>query len=409
MGMTSAWAVRSRLTSPPIAIALLAIVIAGIGGTVPLGVASRAPAGAMIGQAIALLPFAVVGALVALRQARNPIGWVLLGAATFFVLQDVGSVYSVLDYRLHHGTLPLGALAVLFQPSWAPAIVLISITLLLFPDGELLRTRSRWVVWGLASVGVVWLAGAYAIAVNAVVEHGIRVDGGGNLLQIDRPSGAWAWWAIAQDLFFLALGATLLYWLVFRVAQYRRSAGERRLQLKWLGSGAAASALFGTALLVTGSSSTHLGHAVGDIATAGLAVLPISIGVGIFKFHLYEIDRIVSRTISYATLTALLLGVYVGVVTVVTKVLPFSSSAGLAASTLAAVALFNPLRRRVQRLIDRRFNRARYDAEATVAAFSAHLRGAIDLEAVQRELIEVVHRAFEPEHISVWLKRRQPG
>jgi hypothetical protein len=138
----------------------------------------------------------------------------------------------------------------------------------------------------------------------------------------------------------------------------------------------------------------------------GLVALPVSMGVAILKYRLYEIDRIISRTLSYALVTGIVIGLYVGVITLVTRVLGFSSPVAVAASTLAAVALFNPLRHRVQHVVDRRFNRARYDAEATVATFTARLRDAVDLETVRSELLEVVNRAVEPSHSSVWIRRR---
>ncbi len=125
------------------------------------------------------------------------------------------------------------------------------------------------------------------------------------------------------------------------------------------------------------------------------------------KYRLYEIDRLISRTLSYAILTALLVGTFVGLVVLTTDALPFSSTVGVAASTLAAFALFNPLRRRVQRAVDRRFNRARYDAERTVAAFAARLRDAVDLDAVQAELLATVRHAVEPSHATVWLRSRE--
>src|SRR5207248_6433504 len=122
---------------------------------------------------------------------------------------------------------------------------------------------------------------------------------------------------------------------------------------------------------------------ISSVATFGLAALPFSIGVGILKYRLYDIDRLISRTISYLLVTGVLVGVFSGIVLLATRVLPFSSPVGVAASTLAAAALFTPLRRRVQGLVDRRFNRTRYDAEAVIAAFGDRLRGAVDLEAVQ--------------------------
>jgi hypothetical protein len=143
-----------------------------------------------------------------------------------------------------------------------------------------------------------------------------------------------------------------------------------------------------------------------DLAFLALAALPVSIGVGILKYHLYDIDRLISRTLAYALVTGLLVGVYAGIVTLATGVLPFSSPVGVAASTLAAAALFNPLRRRVQRIIDRRFNRARYDAQTIVAAFAARLKDAVDLDLVRDDLAGVVQQTLEPAHLSVWMSER---
>jgi hypothetical protein len=146
---------------------------------------------------------------------------------------------------------------------------------------------------------------------------------------------------------------------------------------------------------------------VTDVATIGIAALPVGIGIGILKYRLYEIDRLVSRTISYLLLTGLLAGVFAGVVVLTTDVLPFSSPVGVAASTLAAAALFNPLRRRLQHLVDHRFNRARYDAEATLDAFARQLRQAVEPDAVEASLLETLGRAVEPAHLTLWI--RQPG
>jgi ABC-type bacteriocin/lantibiotic exporter with double-glycine peptidase domain len=131
--------------------------------------------------------------------------------------------------------------------------------------------------------------------------------------------------------------------------------------------------------------------------------MPIAIGVGILKYRLYDIDRIISRTLAYAIVTGLLVGVYAGLVLLATQVLTIKSPVAVAVSTLAAAALFSPLRRRVQRAVDRRFNRSRYNADQTVAAFAVRLKDAVDLDAVQRDLSRVVHQALEPAHVSVWI------
>jgi hypothetical protein len=350
----------------------------------------------------------LVGLVIAVRQPRNAMGWCLMGVPFFAVISNAASTYSVLDYRMRHGSLPLGAVAVLLQPSWAPAIVLFVFALLIFPDGVAQSRLSLWVMRIMTGFGIVWIAGAIGIAVSSITAHNVRVDGGGNLLAIDYPKGAWAWWGVVDTAIFPASIAGLALWGIQQVPKYRRSTGDRRLQLKWLYGGAVISIACAVAFFALGNTGTTKPvYVVLLVALAlGLAALPISMGVAILKLRLYDIDRVVSRTVSYALVTGLLVGVYAGIVTLATRVLPFSSPVAVAASTLAAVALFNPLRRRVQHVVDRRFNRARYDAEATVAAFSARLREAVDLETVRTELLEVVNRAVEPAHASVWIRRR---
>jgi hypothetical protein len=191
---------------------------------------------------------------------------------------------------------------------------------------------------------------------------------------------------------------------VYQVRNFRRANGERRQQLKWLGSAAAVCAV--TLPTFVWQSAPPL---VADLLPLALTAVPIAIGVGILRYRLYEIDRLFSRTLSYVILTALLAGTFVGVVALTTDLLPFSSGVGVAASTLAATALFNPLRRRVQRIVDRRFNRSRYDAERIVEAFAARLRDAVELESVQAELLDVVQRALEPAHASLWIRPSAPA
>ena len=139
---------------------------------------------------------------------------------------------------------------------------------------------------------------------------------------------------------------------------------------------------------------------------AGFFALPLSIGVAVLRYRLFDIDRIISRTLAYAIVTGLLVGVYAGIVLLATQVVSINAPVAVAASTLAAAALFNPLRRRVQRVVDRRFNRARYDADQTVAAFAVRLKDAVDLDSVRDDLASVVQQALEPAHVSVWMSQR---
>jgi hypothetical protein len=142
------------------------------------------------------------------------------------------------------------------------------------------------------------------------------------------------------------------------------------------------------------------------LSLAGFLAVPLSIGVAVLRYRLFDIDRIISRTLAYAIVAGLLVGVYAGIVLLATRVVSIDAPVAVAASTLAAAALFNPLRRRVQRVVDRRFNRARYDADQTVAVFAARLKDAVDLDAVRDDLASVVHQALEPAHVSLWISQR---
>ena len=356
------------------------------------------------GGSIVLVPgFGIVGLIVARRQPRNPMGWILLGCAFCLALDDAASTYSVFDYRDHHGSLPLGPLAVLLQPSWAPGIALLALSILLFPDGEIPPGRWRLPLGVFAVSCVVWLVAAYGIAVDAVVSNRVHVDSTGNLLLENHATGAWAWWGVYQNVFFFLIVAIGVSWIVAQIPAYRRATGVRKAQLKWLMAGAA-TALVGAILTTSTSGANGVADVLGFFGTAALLGLPIGIGIGILRYRLYDIDRLISRTLSYALLTGALVGVFAGLVLLTTRVLPFSSPVGVAASTLAAAGLFSPLRARLQRLVDRRFNRARYDAETTVAAFSVRLRDAIDVETVLDELADAAGASLEPAHVSVWIK-----
>ena len=141
------------------------------------------------------------------------------------------------------------------------------------------------------------------------------------------------------------------------------------------------------------------------MSSGAVALVAVAIGIAVLRYRLYDIDRVISRTLAYAIITGLLAGIYAGLVLLATQVFRIHTPVAVAAATLAAAALFNPVRRRVQKAVDRRFNRARYDADKTVAAFAAHLKDAVDLDAVQADLAGVVHQALEPAHVSVWISQ----
>jgi hypothetical protein len=230
-----------------------------------------------------------------------------------------------------------------------------------------------------------------------VAGHDIRLDANGNLINSGQ-LGGWlvnppAWLTVPVLVSIVGIG---LSFVAHQALSWRRAGGERRQQLKWIAAGAAI-AVFSILLAALLSSFVLL---------VGLAALPVGIGVGILKYRLYDIDRIISRTLAYAIVTGLLAGVYAGLVLLATEVFRLRTPVAVAAATLTAAALFNPLRLRVQLAVDRRFNRARYDADQTVAAFAARLKDAVDLDSVRDDLAGVVQQALEPAHLSVWVSRR---
>jgi hypothetical protein len=405
MGISVGAIVRARRVAPVAAVALGVLTLGFCLAAVPLnGVIHQngpgGPVGDWVSTATVVVPVAVVGVLLAGRRPRNPVGWILL-AILLLGLNPLGQ-YAILDYRMHHGTLPFGWVAVVFGSDWPMFLVLIAILLWVFPDGRLPPGRLRPVSVALVAAGLLVGLVGLAPGIVAVAGHDVHVEASGNL---SAPSRAWA---IAGYMTIIAVLASWLGWLVVQVPGYRRSSGERRQQLKWLYSGATAFlALLCISLFVVplalGDSPGSGPPVVGDLFNLGVAVLPGCIGVAVLKYRLYAIDRIISRVISYAIITAMLAGVFAGLVLLATDVLPFKTPVAVAAATLAAAALFNPLRRRVQRAVDRRFNRARYNAEAVVAAFTARLRGTVDLDTVQGDLLGVVCEAFQPAHVSMWL------
>jgi hypothetical protein len=394
-----------RLATPTtavvIGIAVLVMLLAGI----PLGFLDREASAQFFATFYTIgLSFLAVGALVAYRRPELPMGWILLAVAALNAMSDLGVFYSVLDYRGHHGHLPLGAVAVVIEPMWAPSFMLLALAVFLYPNGTPPSQRWRWPLRWMVAVTLALAVVIWALIGRVLSDGNVRIESGGDLYQIDHPTGAWQVISPLEGLVFATLIVMVVVWLIGQMIGYRRLRGDARVQQKWIISGAVISFLAVISnLLPYPFSTTGNGVTISYFVSWGLAALPVAMGIGILKYRLYEIDRIVSRTVSYAMLTALLAGIFVGLVVLTTDVLPFSSSVGVAASTLAAAALFNPLRVRVQHAVDRRFNRARYDAEATVDAFAARLRDALDLDAMQSDLLATVERAVEPAHASVWI------
>ena len=333
----------------------------------------------------------VTGFVLASRRPENRIGWLFLVAGLALGLTGFSDQYALHALVADRGSLPAGEVfAWLSNWAWVIQTAMLAFWCLLFPTGQLRSRRWRRAAW--------FVGGAFALtAVCAVVAassewaHPFTLSGQGS------PAGLTTLF-ILMAAFLISAG--LLVSVVALVVRFAKSSGEEWLQLKWC----AAAALL---LVVVFVASIWVNSAVVNVLqSVAFLCLWTAIATAVLKYRLYEIDRIISRTLAYAIVTGLLVGLYAGLVLLATHVLSFSSPVAVAAATLAAAALFSPVRRRVQRVVDRRFNRARYDADMTVALFAAHLKDAVDLDSVRDDLASVVQRALEPAHVSVWISQR---
>jgi hypothetical protein len=347
-------------------------------------------------------PLALLGFLIVRQQPRNSVGWLMLSAATGLLLTTVGAPYVYMVYRLGY-RLPFGPAALLLGYSWVIPTGALVVAVVLFPDGRLPSPRWRWALRTAFAAAACYQVSTYAAVGYALARHNFRTDSTGGIAAVDDPSG---WLAIVDRVSIAVLGGCTLSFVVAKLLSWRRSENERRQQLKWLLAGAAAFLVSGTIALpasVLDPSPSPVAQATfNTISALGWVALPVCMGVAILKYRLYDIDRIISRTLAYAIVTAVLAALYAGLVLLATEVLDLTSQVAVAAATLAAAALFNPLRRRVQHRVDRRFNRARYDADNTVAAFAARLQDATDPDAVRSDLLATVHQTLEPGHVALW-------
>jgi hypothetical protein len=348
-----------------------------------------------------MVAYAVAGAVVASRRPANPIGWLLLGIGLVTACRALAGEYA--QYVLAGHSRPAPAEWAAWLVHWSLALVFPSgvllFLLLLFPDGRLLTARWRAVGW----VG----AGLVACSVLGTWLDPSTFTLGPGQPSVPNPTGVrgWTWAGLLGNGVFFVLGAVcLLLAGASVVVRYRRSAGEERLQLKWFAYAVVVSLALMFASLPLAITTEAGGVVFDTTVVVGIALaLPLAIGIAVLKYRLYTIDKIISRTVSYALVTGLVAGVYLGCVALLTKVAPLHSSAGIAAAVLVAAAVFNPLRRRVQAMVDRHFNRARYDAERVVAEFSHQLREQVDLDVLGADLLAVVNQVLAPEQLALWL------
>ena len=337
-----------------------------------------------------IMAFATVGALLAWKRPRNPIGWLLSATGLAYAVGSFGVLLARSPRTL--------TLADWLGWIWLVGLGLCVFVVLLFPTGHLPSRRWRPVAWAARAGLAGWVLGnAFA---PTIITDGPSTP---NPVGVTGPAGdIFMVMAIGGTVLIAATGLAAVLSLAFR---YRRARTAERAQLKWL---VYAGALIVAALLAEGPAERIMGpgNAANNLQNAmvsgAVALVPVAIGVAVLRYRLYDINRVISRTLAYAIITGVLAGIYAGLVLLATQVLHVHTPVAVAAATLAAAALFNPLRRRVQRIVDRRFNRARYDAEITVTAFAARLTNAVDLDAVRDDLAQVVQTALEPAHLTMW-------
>jgi hypothetical protein len=358
--------------------------------------ATRPPA-AVAAVVLAVVSAATVGALLASRRPRHPVGWLLLASGLALVLNLLVEPYVKYGLLVRPGSLPgarhLVALTYVTILVW---LSLAGFALLLTPTGKLPSPRWRW--WARVAAA----APAVAVLASVVQPDPLAPEYHGNALAVP---------ALAEVLVVPLVAAVVVVFVSLLVAavslvlRFRRARGAERQQLRWL---ALAAALAGVLLLVALVAAFLLALDVIVLISTMLclALLPLATGAAILRYRLYDIDRIVSRTVAYGLLSVLLGLGYAAVVLGLGRLLPQGSSLAVAAATLAVAALFQPARRRVQALVDRRFNRRRYDAARTIQGFSARLRQQVDLDALTGELLAVADQTMQPTTASLWLRRR---
>jgi hypothetical protein len=387
-----------------VAWSMLAIFVVGCGSAVTLLVA-RGGGFEQEGVALplAFAGFMVVGAVIVARRPANAIGWIFSAIGLLAATGWPAMEYAAYAYLTRPGSLPGASWAAWYQQLWwTPMFALLAIaTPLLFPTGRLPSARWRPVAAVAALVTV-------ALELLFAFRPTIRLQVQDRTYAVDNPIGL-AWvpdpeTSAVGGALFGVLTACLVAAVLSLVLRFRRSHGVERQQLKWF--------TYAGVLLILGGplASYLLPSSVSDVSFGlAIALVPVAAGIAILRYRLYDIDRLISRTLVYGLLTTLLAGVYVLVVLVLGQLFggigAEPPSGAVAGATLAVAALFQPARRRIQQVVDRRFNRRKYDAAKTVEAFSVRLRDEVDLDALSAELLAVVDQTMQPTTASLWLRQ----
>jgi hypothetical protein len=362
----------------------------------PAGLPLNDPEGSAWIDNLELLFFPSVGALIAWKRPTNVVGWLLLTYSLAEAFHGLAGSYARHGVFTDPGSLPgAGGAAWVITWSWTVVVALIPLTLLHFPNGRLPSPGWRWARW-MCAMPVMLMAGPAATWLGKPARQYWGIEEGA------FPGAQWARPLVTG--MFAALILCLLVSLVSLVMRFRRAAETERQQLKWI-------MLAVVALLAQGvweiflPGPPALKAAAGAVAFAGI---PVSMGIAILRYRLYDIDRIINRTLVYALVTGSAVAVYAGTVFVAgTVVVGPSDNLTVAVATLAAAAVFRPALRRVQAFVDRRFYRRKYDAQHTIDAFGARLREETNLDELTGDLVGVVRTTMQPEHVSVWLRTQE--
>ena len=357
---------------------------------------------------LVVIGFLALGLLVAYRRPRNPVGWIIVGAVMTGLASDFVDSYAVYALFTDPGSIP-GGEVMAWASNWifipvifaAPAMLF-----LLFPDGRLLSRRWKPVFWIVILTTGAAMVGAFL----QPVLNEAPFDGIVNPIVADPPR---ALLAILSSIGWPGMAASFLVAAFAMILRLRRSRGVERQQLKWLAAAAAVLPLASAA----GVASYYLGYEwiAGSLTLFPIIPIFLVAGIAILRYRLYDIDVVINRTLVYGSLTATLVALYFGAVVSLQYV--FRALTGqeqqpqlaVVISTLAIAALFNPLRRRIQSFIDRRFYRGKYDARKTLEAFAGRLRNETDLQTLNGELVRVVRETVQPERVSLWLREPSDG
>ncbi len=356
-------------------------------------------------DALVLLAFATVGSLIASRRPENPIGWLFCISTLLWALGNVLQEYTTYALITVPGSLPAGALLGIIG-HWIGGIgffLMLTFLLLLFPNGHLPSPRWRFLAWLIAVLlavySITFLLSPYPYANSAIDPR---------LFTVRNPIGI----GPANDLFDqlggitpLLLFPTILACIVSVFLRFRRALGVERQQLKWFTYGMTLSILMLIIIIVLVFTTVNGGP--GWPFYLAVVCIPISAGIAMLRYRLYDIDVLINRTLIYGILSAVLALAYVISILILQYLLSgFTEGSQLAivGSTLVIAVLFQPLRRRIQRIIDRRFYRSKYDAARTLSAFSARLRSEVDLQQLSEHLLTVVEETMQPTHVSLWLR-----